>query len=549
MSMSTGDSRLSSSRRNADLAAVTVRQLIGASPWSRSAILLAGDSGLDGRVIDVIALGLEARVKGDRILAGSLVVFDGRSLISDNYQIDVAIRVASERAASAVVLCAQRAIVPVSALKLADKLRMPLILEPEAEVLRLAEGLRGVVKQPSVARSDLLLTLLERLDAAGTGMTLDRAFDSIAASFPGPLALTGPEGSTILGDSAAVPSDWGEVRQVPIEVFEGEDVVVTRPLTLAPNEPASFWLTARLHTPTAAEKSLVSDLLLMSGWYVSARMVQDRLQRERDARFRLGILSSILDSSERAEGPLRRQLATLGWHVDGWCTGIILQASGEADPLRVLLLTEDLNRQLVESGIRGPLVERPDGWTFWVTEAKEPSAEQMISLTERLGRAVELVADRAPRLHLHGGLGRSYQGLNGLQASLSEAKEASVVAQAAGGRSGVQHIDALGVRRILLGWYASESFAAFAASLLAPVTEHDGDGQLLATLETYLDSESSATLTAAALGVHRNTVINRVERLRTLLTVNLEEPEERLAVQLACRVAKLKALDEPRTTR
>jgi hypothetical protein len=549
MSMSAGDSRLSSSRRNADLAAVTVRQLLGAAPWSESVVLLAGDAGLDGRVVDVTALGLESRVKGDRISAGDLVVFDGRSLVSDNYQVDVAIRVASESGASAVVLCAQRTIVPVSALKLADKLRLPLILEPEAEVLRLAEGLRGVVKQPNVARSDLLLNLLERLDAAGTGTTLDRAFESIATSFPGPLALTGPEGSIILGDHAAVPSDWREVRQVPIEVFEGEDVVVTRPLTLAPNEPASFWLTARLHTPTAAETSLVSDLLLMSGWYVSSRMVQDRLQRERDARFRLGILSSILDSTERAEGPLRRQLATLGWRVDGWCTGIILQASGEADPLRVLVLTEDLNRQLVEAELRGPLIERPDGWTLWVTHAKEPTPEQLVLLTERLGRAIGLLVDRAPRLQLHGGLGRSYQGLNGLQASLSEAKEASVVAQAAGGRWGVQHIDALGVRRILLGWYASESFAAFATSLLAPVTDSDADGQLLATLETYLDSESSATLTAAALGVHRNTVINRVERLRTLLTVNLEDPEERLAVQLACRVAKLKAVDQLRTHR
>ena len=114
------------------------------------------------------------------------------------------------------------------------------------------------------------------------------------------------------------------------------------------------------------------------------------------------------------------------------------------------------------------------------------------------------------------------------------------MAQAAGGRCGVQHIDALGVRRILLGWYASESFAAFASSLLAPVVDNDADGQLLTTLETYLDSESSATLTSAALGVHRNTVINRVERLRMLLTVDLDDPEERLAVQLACRVAKLK---------
>lgn len=371
--MSAGDSRLSSSRKKADLAAVTVRQLLGTHPWSASADVLAGKAGLERRVGDVIALGLDARVRADRIADEALVVFDARSLGADNYQIDMAIRVASESGASAVVLCAQRTQVPLSALKLADKLRLPLMLEPEGEVLRLAEGLRAIVKQPSVVRSDLLLQLLERLDAAGTAATLDRAFEGIASCFPGPLALAGPDGSTVLGDEAGVPRDWQEVRQVPIEVFEGDEVLVTRPLALAPNEPVSYWLTVRLHTPTAAEQSLVADLLLMAGWYVSSRMVQDRLQRERDARFRLGVLSAILDSAERAEAPLRRQLATLGWQVDGWCTGIILQASGESDPLRILMLTEELKRQLVDSGLRGPLIERPDGWTFWVTEAKEPS--------------------------------------------------------------------------------------------------------------------------------------------------------------------------------
>jgi hypothetical protein len=547
--MSAGDSRLSASRRKEELAAVTVRQLVGTHPWSQSAVVLAGDAGLDRRVGDVIALSLDSRVKADRISVDALVVFDGRSLVSDNYQVDMAIRAASEGGASAVVLCAQRTLVPLSAFKLSEKLRLPLILEPEGEVLRLAEGLRAIVKQPSVVRSDLLLLLLERLDSAGTAASLDRVFETIAACFPGPLALAGPDGSTILGDPAGVPQDWEEVRQVPIDVFEGDDVIVTRPLTLAPNEPVSYWLSVRLDTPTAAERSLASDLLLMSGWYVSSRMVQNRLQRERDARFRLGVLSAILDTAERAEAPLRRQLATLGWHVDGWCTGIILQVSGEADPLRVLMLTEELNRHLVESGLRGPLVERPDGWTFWLTESKEPTPERLSSLSARLQHAVEMVVERAPRLNIHAGLGRTYHGLNGLQASLSEAKEASVVAQAGGGRFGIQHIDALGVRRILLGWYASESFAAFASSLLAPVVDNDADGQLLTTLETYLDFESSATLTAASLGVHRNTVINRVERLRTLLTVDLDDPEERLAVQLACRVAKLKDGGDERLSR
>ena len=73
----------------------------------------------------------------------------------------------------------------------------------------------------------------------------------------------------------------------------------------------------------------------------------------------------------------------------------------------------------------------------------------------------------------------------------------------------------------------------------------DSDGTLLQTLEVYLDEESSATMAAARLKVHRNTILNRIERLRTLLTVDLDDPEERLAVQLACRVIRLKRGEPP----
>jgi purine catabolism regulator len=76
--------------------------------------------------------------------------------------------------------------------------------------------------------------------------------------------------------------------------------------------------------------------------------------------------------------------------------------------------------------------------------------------------------------------------------------------------------------------------------LLAPAIVADHDGELIHTLETYLDNQSSPTETANQLGIHRNTVLNRIEKLRSLLTVNLDDPDERLAVQLACRVVKLK---------
>jgi len=59
------------------------------------------------------------------------------------------------------------------------------------------------------------------------------------------------------------------------------------------------------------------------------------------------------------------------------------------------------------------------------------------------------------------------------------------------------------------------------------------------TLGAYLDSESSLAATAAVLGVHRNTVAQRVARIERLLGVSLSDPEQRLALQLACRAVQL----------
>jgi purine catabolism regulator len=144
-----------------------------------------------------------------------------------------------------------------------------------------------------------------------------------------------------------------------------------------------------------------------------------------------------------------------------------------------------------------------------------------------------------PGISMHVGIGSPYQGLKGLRNSLAEAREASILAQAGGGDAVVQHTDELGMRRILFGWYASETFNVFAKTLLEPLQRADPDGDLIATLECFLDSKSSPKLTATTMNLHRNTILNRMDRIRSLLSVDLERPDERLAVQLACRVQRL----------
>jgi hypothetical protein len=533
-------SRRIGDRRQRDPAPVLVRQVVALEELD-GATVGGGAAGLDRPVEDVV-LYAGALDGAQPVPARSLVVMDASHLRSDTYQVDVALRAAHEAGASALLLCAPSAPLALAATRLANKFQLPLVVMPHGDPLVLSDALRRAVRAPFLVRSDALLQavrVLRRTSASGDG--LKATLQALSETLGGPTALLGVEGTVMAGDPVAAPDDAHDLLEVPIAARAGAHTRLVQPISLAPRERPTFWLVCRLTDPTAAWQAVAADVLELASWSVTVRLVADRLQRERDARFRLGVLNAVVAAQERPEPVLLEQLGVLGWQVDGWCTAVSLQASGDADPLRVLTLTEELQRQLQAVGLNGPLVERPDGWTMWTVDRKEPAPASYRDVVAALRSAMETFVGSVSRLRVHVGVGRPYEGLGGLRASLAEAKEAATIAQAAGDAVAVQHIDDMGIRRILLGWYASDTFAEFAQTLLGPLLQVDHDGELTKTLEVYLDRESSATLAAGDLGVHRNTVLNRVERLRSLLTVDLDDPDERLAVQLACRVVKLKS--------
>jgi DNA-binding PucR family transcriptional regulator len=59
------------------------------------------------------------------------------------------------------------------------------------------------------------------------------------------------------------------------------------------------------------------------------------------------------------------------------------------------------------------------------------------------------------------------------------------------------------------------------------------------TLAAYLDEQGSIVRTASVLHLHRNAVTYRLRRIIDLLGVDLDDPDQRLALQLACRARLL----------
>ncbi|MEU1043852.1 helix-turn-helix domain-containing protein [Streptomyces sp. NPDC005897] len=86
--------------------------------------------------------------------------------------------------------------------------------------------------------------------------------------------------------------------------------------------------------------------------------------------------------------------------------------------------------------------------------------------------------------------------------------------------------------RLPAAWQQSDMTRAFAETALAPLggPEH---AHLLTTLRVFLEHGGSAT--ARALGLRRNTVAARLRQVRERLGVPLDDPGNRLALQMARR--------------
>jgi PucR C-terminal helix-turn-helix domain len=125
----------------------------------------------------------------------------------------------------------------------------------------------------------------------------------------------------------------------------------------------------------------------------------------------------------------------------------------------------------------------------------------------------------------------------GVGNDLPQARTAAARARAAGSLDVAFAFDADDPDGLVLELAGSPAARASAASLLAPLEALSGRKAVSAieTLRVYLDCWGSLSRSAAVLHLHPNAVGNRMKRIRAVLPVDLDDPDQRLALQIACR--------------
>lgn len=160
------------------------------------------------------------------------------------------------------------------------------------------------------------------------------------------------------------------------------------------------------------------------------------------------------------------------------------------------------------------------------------------------------VRDLVERLVAHGsaiasegwtftvGLGTPQSGASGLRQSATEARITAGSAVAAGRLGAVEVTDVTGLRRVLLDFYASPLSRALLDDVLAPLDALGPERSAISvrTLLAYLSNRNSLARAGEVLLLHPNAVNYRVRRIEQSLELDLEDPDTRFALELACRL-------------
>jgi purine catabolism regulator len=167
-----------------------------------------------------------------------------------------------------------------------------------------------------------------------------------------------------------------------------------------------------------------------------------------------------------------------------------------------------------------------------LVELADQSPETSI---ERIAARVSSLAESSGVDNVLIGAGSARTGLEGVRRSRSEASLAFQVA-ARMDRHGLVRFEDLKVERVLAQIPMTQLTEDYIAMAVSPL---ENEPELLKTLEAFLEHGGNKVATAAAIPLHRSSLAYRLDKISTLLGVDIDEPETRLELWIALRLRRI----------
>jgi GAF domain-containing protein/sugar diacid utilization regulator len=202
-------------------------------------------------------------------------------------------------------------------------------------------------------------------------------------------------------------------------------------------------------------------------------------------------------------------------------------------------ISSQIRRRIQDTYPGSVIYEHENLLTCIIHVSKDPTAARMKLWLRDLSRHMHI--EHGVRLSI--GLGNQCQSVSDYRRGFAEASEALQMGQSLKQDGGVTLFNDLGVYRYLYKIARMDDLRDIYQDQVARIANYDKrkGTDLLDTMETYLESAGNLTKTSNRLFVHRNTLIQRLERLQSLCDIDLQERGNWLTLQVAIKVFKLRS--------
>ena len=148
--------------------------------------------------------------------------------------------------------------------------------------------------------------------------------------------------------------------------------------------------------------------------------------------------------------------------------------------------------------------------------------------------------DKYKNVDIKVGVGRVYKNLDNVHKSFLDAVRTVRIGKSITSKEIVTY-DELGIFKILSQDYLNEELEDFYNTTLKPLVDYDNKKttELVRTLEVYFNCSGNLTKISKELFAHYNTVLYRIGRINEITGMNLDNPHNRLNLEIALKIKEL----------
>jgi len=267
---------------------------------------------------------------------------------------------------------------------------------------------------------------------------------------------------------------------------------------------------------------------------LALELLKERELRDLDGRLGFELLADILSGKTRDYDEAQRRAGFLGFDLTGSFQIVVIE---ESTPARTSAALGPLRRRKQRflraiDWAQGPnpfrmmVMARSDALVLLASEV--PPSDALRKFADTLITKLEA---ETPGSRFLGGISATHAGADEIQPAYEEALRAREIGARLRPDDRVTALDDLGVRGLILRLAGKELFR-LSHQRLGGLDRTAHGRELRHTVEAYLDNEGSISRTASQLRIHRNTVLQRLQRVKAVTGLDPQKVRDRMSLTI-----------------